>query len=60
MTHNILPVFDLSLIPNWSVHKRHHKIAMSSVFCKNVQGDSVGNVNILGGDSIDHFDKWNF
>jgi hypothetical protein len=49
----------VSLNPKGSVHKKHHKTATSSVFCKNIHGDSGGEVNILGGDSIDNFDEKN-
>jgi len=49
----------VSLIPKGSVYKRHRKTATSSVFCKNIWGDSGGEVNILGGDSIDNFEENN-
>jgi hypothetical protein len=41
------------------VYKRHRKTAKSPLFCKNIRGDSEGEVNILGGDSIDNFEEKN-
>ena len=49
----------VSLVPKGSVHKKHHKTVTSSVFCKNIHGDSGGEVNILGGISIDNIEEKN-